>query len=303
MRVFLEHLGGACDRDEIEVHAFSLMTTHYHLLVRSPRGRLRDAMQRTQTEYSRWFNRGRRRDGPLVRGRYAAKRVDSHVYRRAVVGYIDRNPVSAGLVPRAGDYPHGSAQIYEHGRAEDCPWLERQWVENEVSRTLSLPDYDPSRYSEVFGRLPDALARVVEARWRSRVADDPLDDLVRAAPGTVVEWMRRKALLADGVRPGLPVLALQSVGEAIHSLSDGAVDEWTIGARSGWRLLHIGLARQLCGLGLDEIGEHVGLSRSATSKAARLHARLLRTDSEYAKRAGLVAGRALSTWGGVEESD
>ena len=62
MEFFLGQLGEAVDRGEIEVHAFSLLNTHYHLLVRSPAGELHKAMQRVQTEYSRWFNRGRRRD-------------------------------------------------------------------------------------------------------------------------------------------------------------------------------------------------------------------------------------------------
>ncbi len=88
------------------------MTTHYHLLVRSPIGQLGYAMQRVQTEYSRWFNRGRRRDESLVRGRYTSKKVDSHGYRCTLVKYIDRNPVSAGLVSNARDYPYGSARSY-----------------------------------------------------------------------------------------------------------------------------------------------------------------------------------------------
>ncbi len=112
MGVFLEQLGTVSDRGELEVHAFALMTTHYHLLVRSPIGQLGHAMQRVQTEYSRWFNRGRRRDGSLVRGRYTSKKVDSHAYRCTLVKYIDRNPVSAGLVSNARDYPYGSARSY-----------------------------------------------------------------------------------------------------------------------------------------------------------------------------------------------
>ena len=120
------------------------MTTHYHLLVRSPLGKVGVAMQRVQTEYSRAFNRGRKRDGPLVRGRYASKEVDSHSYRCAVVSYIDRNPVSAGLVPRAVDYPHGSARHYIRQISEGIEWHDRTWVEREVCERLQLPPTTPS---------------------------------------------------------------------------------------------------------------------------------------------------------------
>lgn len=296
MTVFLEHLGAACKRGEIEVHAFAVLTTHYHMLVRSPVGRLKDAMQRVQTEYSRWFNRGRRRDGPLVRGRYAAKVVDSHRYRRAVVGYIDRNPVSAGLVLRAADYPYGSARIYGRDRVGECAWLERGWVEGEVIQSLGLPAYDPARYTDAFGELPSELARVVEARWRFRVVQDPLEDLVRAAPEAVVEWMRRKARLADGTRPGLPVLAPETVDAAIRAVSRGDPEEWTIGRRSGWLVVRVGLARQLCGLRMVEISESAGLTGSAVGRIARLHARLILSDQAYARRVGAVVRLALGVW-------
>ena len=53
MDVFFDQLGAASERGEIEVHAFCLLSTHYHLLVRSPSARIGEAMQRVQTEYSR----------------------------------------------------------------------------------------------------------------------------------------------------------------------------------------------------------------------------------------------------------
>ena len=52
----------------LEVHAYSVLTTHYHLLVRSPSGQMAVAMQRVGNRYVRWFNRRARRDGPLFRG-------------------------------------------------------------------------------------------------------------------------------------------------------------------------------------------------------------------------------------------
>ena len=296
MTVFLGHLGEACARGEIEVHAFSIMPNHYHLLVRNREGGLGKAMQRVQTEYSRWFNRSRRRDGPLVRGRYAAKEVESIAYRRTVVSYIDRNPVAAGLVASAGDYPFGSAREYEGAVANQYPWLERRWVEGEVVRVLDLSEYSSSRYADLFGNLPDELARVVESRWRSRPAVDPLDDLVRAAPRAVQAWMKRKATLADGVRPGVPVLDPDSVRSAIEIRSRVLPQAWTVERRNGWQVLHVGLVRHLCGLGLVEIGTLLGVSRSSAGTLSQLHARLLQSNAEYSRRAALVAHQALGVW-------
>ena len=78
------------------------MTTHFHLLVRSPVAQLSDAMRRVQREYSRAFNRRRRRDGALARGRFTSKRARSLEYRRTLVRHIDANPGTARVfdVPR-----------------------------------------------------------------------------------------------------------------------------------------------------------------------------------------------------------
>ena len=66
MRYFLSRVARAVRRGEIEVHSFCIMATHFHLLVRSPTGRLSEAMRRIQNEYVRYFNRKRRRDGEDV---------------------------------------------------------------------------------------------------------------------------------------------------------------------------------------------------------------------------------------------
>ena len=82
----------------MEVHSYCLMATHFHLLVRSPTGELARAMKLLQNGYSRWFNRARKRDGPLWRGRFLSRLVDSDEYWDLLVRYIDHNPVQAQIV-------------------------------------------------------------------------------------------------------------------------------------------------------------------------------------------------------------
>src|SRR5262245_12079043 len=99
IRFFLAELARAVRRGEIELHAYAIMSTHFHLLVCSPNGLLAVAMRNVEREYVRRFNRVRRRDGPLMRGRFLSKPVFSLAYRRLLVRYIDFNPVRASLVP------------------------------------------------------------------------------------------------------------------------------------------------------------------------------------------------------------
>ncbi len=292
--IFLDEVGESTARGEIDVHAYCVMGTHYHMLVRSPGGELATAMQRVQTEYSRWFNRSRRRDGPLVRGRYAARLVDSLRYRRVVVSYIDRNPITAGIVAHAADYPHGSARAYS-GIGPSRTWLNRTWIESCVRGDLGLDRYVPEQYGRVFGGLPDALSRVVEARWSSRAVEDPLDDLVASSSDRIVQWMRRKAKLADATAPGVPLVDAAALEEAIRHVADRSDPSWRVGKQDGWELIRLGLGRELRGESLEVLGAQVGKSVATVSKACRQHRRLLEND-DYAQRVAHVAERALAIW-------
>jgi hypothetical protein len=204
VRLFLAGLARMVRAGLIEVHAYCVLTTHYHLLLRSPVGRLAEAMHGIQLAYSRAFNRSRRRDGPLVRGRYRSKPVQSVRYRKALVAYIDGNPVDARMAKQACEYPYGSAYHYQRDRGPI--WLERTWVERTVQTASDSDCYDPCDYEQAFPRARSkALQPILKARIASRCQLDPLDDLVGNAPGRVLKWMRRKAALADGTLPGMPV--------------------------------------------------------------------------------------------------
>src|SRR5437867_1139696 len=87
IRFFLACLARAVRRGELEVHVFCVLTTHFHLLVRSPIGRLAVAMKRIENAYVRYYNRTRRRDGPLFRGRFRSRPVESLRYRNLLVRY------------------------------------------------------------------------------------------------------------------------------------------------------------------------------------------------------------------------
>src|SRR5438552_17254877 len=80
-RYFLSLLAREVRRGAIRVHAYALMTTHFHLLLESVRGEISESIRRVCVEYVRWFNRLRRRDGALFRGRFGSRRVASERYR------------------------------------------------------------------------------------------------------------------------------------------------------------------------------------------------------------------------------
>lgn len=296
-RYFLARLAYEVRRGEIELHAFCLMGTHYHLLVQSSRGRLAEVMQRLQLAYSRWFNRSRRRDGTLVRGRYRSKLVHSGEYRRILVRYIDDNPRSAGLVVQPSNYPWGSARHY--AREERPLWLERSWVEGEVRAHSRRARYRPQDYTSAFPP-GDGLAELVEARLQVGEGHDGLDELLVPADARTGEWMRAKALLADGTRPGLPVLSLPFVSEA---LTEHGVEGWSLprhGAKcDASELALVGLGRDLCGLRIVDLSRRIGASETKTRHLYRLYRLELEAGGAYADRLAVLAGDALQRQRGV----
>lgn len=163
VRYFPSRIAWAVRRGEIEVHAFVVMTTHFHPRAAAPPGRCRRPCGASRTNTSAASNRTRNRDGGLFRGRFRSKPVDSLVHRRVLVRYIDANPMAAGIAQAAHLYHYGSARAYT---LEAGPvWLERSWVESVSSATIQSQSYEPRGYALAFGKpLPAGIARLVDLR-------------------------------------------------------------------------------------------------------------------------------------------
>jgi len=106
----------------LSLEAYCLMGTHFHLLIRSePRGLAR-AMQRIKSRYAQEMNRRRDRSGPLFEARYGAVPVESDEHCHAAFVYVAVNPVQAGLVAAAADWPFGSHRAHA-GLVAPPRWL------------------------------------------------------------------------------------------------------------------------------------------------------------------------------------
>jgi putative transposase len=117
---FVRTLGEACLRAGWRVHAFVLMSNHYHLLLETPQPNLVAGMRWFQTSWTVRFNRFHRLGGHLFQGRYKAVLVDSEEegYFAALSDYIHLNPVRAGIVgleDRLFDYRWSSYPWYAAG--------------------------------------------------------------------------------------------------------------------------------------------------------------------------------------------
>ena len=101
-RTFLRTLGEACERAGFRVHAYVLMTNHYHLLLETKEPNLSRGMGWLQNAFTRRINTRHRLWGHVFGGRYKAILVEPGNCFWALLDYIHLNPVRAGLV-KAGD--------------------------------------------------------------------------------------------------------------------------------------------------------------------------------------------------------
>jgi len=102
---FLLALRDASLRHQVEVHAYTLMTNHFHI-VATPRtaSALSKTMRVVGTKFVRYFNRRYDRTGGLFEGRFKSSVIDTHAYWFTCMRYVELNPVRAGLVSDPADY-------------------------------------------------------------------------------------------------------------------------------------------------------------------------------------------------------
>jgi REP element-mobilizing transposase RayT len=108
------------------IHAFCLMPNHAHLFIQAGEIPIARAIQNVAFRYAQWVNRHRGRVGHLFQGRYKAHVVDHDRYANAVLRYVHRNPLRAGLVADLGGWPWSSHGEYL-GR-KMYPWVETSFL-------------------------------------------------------------------------------------------------------------------------------------------------------------------------------
>ena len=104
---------------EVDVHAYVLMTNHFHVLAtpNTEQG-LPMLMQAIGRRYVRYFNRQQGRTGTLWEGRYRSTLIQADRHLLACMAYMDLNPVRAGIAAKAQDYPWSSHAHYAGLRAD-----------------------------------------------------------------------------------------------------------------------------------------------------------------------------------------
>jgi putative transposase len=156
---FLEILAKVIERCRWVLHAYCLMTTHYHAIVRTPAGNLAEGMCRLNGDYARTFNRRHGRQGHLFGKRYYDVLVQTQEHLHELARYVSLNPVRAGMCGHPAQWRWSSYRAAA-GLVPAPPFLSSDWLLAQFGSTRARA---PDRFREF---VEDGIAA---ARWPETV--------------------------------------------------------------------------------------------------------------------------------------
>lgn len=119
---FMKYLAEACKSANIRIHAYCLMSNHYHLLIETPEANLSYAVALFQAPYARHFNKKYQRVGHVFQGSFGSQIIEVDEYYLTVVRYIMQNPIRANITKDLSTYEFCS---YRMSLGHTCmePWF------------------------------------------------------------------------------------------------------------------------------------------------------------------------------------
>jgi len=109
--IFLEVLNRSPVKDFLKIHAFVLMSNHFHLMASSVDGNIDKVMHYLLREVCRKINFKAKRINHVFGGPYKWSLITTPTYYSLCLKYIFQNPVRAKICSQVEEYPYSTAQM------------------------------------------------------------------------------------------------------------------------------------------------------------------------------------------------
>ena len=263
---FLSYLESSTVRYGAVIHAYCLMSNHYHLLLETPQGNLSQIMRHINGAYTTYFNIKRKRTGHLFQGRYKAILVEADTYAQELSRYLHLNPVRAAMVAQPEEHPWSSYRYYI-GTTTPPTWLNTGFI-------LGYFDNCRDNY-RLF--VKERIDKTYESPLKETVASTILGSTAFIAKTT------KDHIPGDRAADGIPALHQLKSRPSPDKIMQGARNI-AVGDDKLARQLGIYLCHQHSGLRLKEIGKLFGMRESALCEASRRIKAKIALDAELQKQ-------------------
>ena len=152
-RLYLELLRRHCFKHAVVLTGYCLMSNHVHLLLVPPKETsLAVALGAAHTDYARWINLRLGETGHFWQSRYFSCPLDG-AHQWEALRYVELNPVRAGLVKSAIEWPWSSAVAHlvesdTRGLVDLVDW-KRRWSADTWRRTLEHGVADAALFERI----------------------------------------------------------------------------------------------------------------------------------------------------------
>lgn len=146
-RIFLKILQTVQERVGFDLHAYCLMTNHFHLQVSTFSEPIWKVMKPLMQNYAMWFNRKNSYEGHVFDSRYTSCVISDDRYFLEVSRYIHLNPVKARMVREPLAYEYSSYKYYLTEAGDACP---KEGITLNTSRVMNAFRRDPCEQYRMF---------------------------------------------------------------------------------------------------------------------------------------------------------
>ena len=251
---FLSYLESANERYRAIIHAFCLMSNHYHLLIETPASNISQILHHINGAYTTYFNVKRRRSGHLFQGRYKAIVVEKDSYCQELSRYIHLNAVRVGIVEMPGDYLWSSYPYYVG--LKECPdWLttDAVLVYFHEDRSVARKEYRKFVEKTFYKEIENPFKEVFASTFLGR------EDFIKRAKD---KWIGFKNADVRNM-PALRQLVDRPSLEKIQRSVEAVIGE----GDSHCKKICLYLSQEIGGYTLKQIGSYYNMRGSAVSQS------------------------------------